>query len=206
MDVVSYLLGKNSGGGGPTIPTTIEEANAHITSAFNDYLNYINTTYLTNKQADTSENITLYTPDSQCKFYVIRKKDGKYNIVWLNTCFLINRGNLSGSFVKGTLSNDYMSANVIADKLEVGAGANVYMSTSSTGQVGYYSSNNYDTIEDAINAMKNNQTQYTTASSSSFSNSGLVNSNAIFMQNDSPSYVFREINKISSNEIIEVIS
>ena len=85
MDITSYLLGKKAsgGGGGGTISI----------NSLSDYTNYMEEVgikfdnYIKSKVSlypvYTESAITLYTPNINCKNYIIHKRsNGKYRILW----------------------------------------------------------------------------------------------------------------------------
>lgn len=83
MDLTSYLLGKEAGGGGgTTIPTNLTEYNQQLVDLRNLYYNYlknVSNSYPTY----TSNAVTLHTPNIDYKNYIIQKRsDNRYRVVW----------------------------------------------------------------------------------------------------------------------------
>jgi len=78
MDIVSYLLGKNAGGGGSTAPHSLQELN-NIIHSFDGYL----ATVVAQYDAYTDEPMTIYAPVENCTNFMIQKtSQGKYRIIW----------------------------------------------------------------------------------------------------------------------------
>lgn len=147
----------------------------------------------------SSDNITLYTPDSACLFYGICKRPGgTYKAFWTNGHIYLRStaAFYSGYIIIGGSTND---ANLYSNST-----ASIYFKTG--GQI--YHSAQYSTIEEAINHLKSNTSTYSQTSGS------------VGYQEDSPNIIplsnnliYNEVTgellqsqRISSNETIEVIS
>lgn len=194
MDLTSYLLGKNSssggGGGGGTTPTTLDELNQVI----RDFFTNIPNTYTTK----TTESVTLYTPSADYKGYCVYKRsNGKYRAVWIE--------NGDGFYV---YSNSQLYGVVI--QLYPNNLDNATITFSQHNFNAYYSTD-YNTKDEAIEALKSPSTSYTYLTNNFF---GMTNddeyvlpySNKVNVQylNGEASLISSQ--KISSNETIQVIS
>lgn len=163
---------------------TINDVN-DIIDNFKTKLDNIPSEYQTLTQTPT----TIYCPTANARIYCIfKQKDNTYKIAWI-----VNANSYLGigvsSYVLGyrfTVSGTASFSNVTAR---------------------YYSTNSYTTIEDCVNAIKSNQTAYT--SSSSDSNYKIADKNSIILSNgycvDDATKEFIIVQKISSNETIQVI-
>lgn len=206
MDVVSYLLGKNSaggGGGGGSTPKSLKEYADETKKDIDGLLEYWNSTPSLRNEIE-SGNITLYTPSSQCPIYYIyyNESESKYRIWWLpNYCFSKN-----GSYLEET-SIQVLSNNII-NYGENGWYATSYdalrLASISSTETYYYSNMKFDTLEDLINGMKNNTIEYVSSSGRRWNLNTPIASNAIMgSKDDDPNGdVFNDIQIISHNETI----
>lgn len=139
---------------------------------------------------------TLYTPFIGCPYYVIYKnRGGLYSIGWFTN------GNSEYTGVK--MINNYLTGDAIEFNINLAPSGFSHGSNSTK----YYSVNGYETLEQAVNAIQNNQTQY--KSSSSNSNYMFYDQNSIYYSN---SYIYNQasnsymnVDRISSNETIQAI-
>ena len=176
---------------------TLDDLKTEMNNSLNKYLDMIPESYPTH----TNTPVTLYTPNASNMYYMIRKRNEagtSYGIVWLPKCVLyvktyntINTSELSYR-VNKNITTDYTDDEI---------------STTNISIIGY-SSPNYTTYEECIQAIQDPNTTYT-ASSSSNSWSSYRDDNFDIIATNLPSYTFKnEISKtykISSNEIIEII-
>ena len=200
MDMLSYLLGKKNGGG-ETIPKSVEEFDGALKTVTDNFLDYLNNDFNDEKNAYTDQNITLYTPDAEFSKYMIYKANNKYKVAWIrNYVFVANGSN----FATGSIGPySYLSIKVNSDG-ELYQGREYKTSFSFDGQWQdnlYLSNESFDTLEDIINAMSNDNITYST-------NAGLISyqellySNWVLGLDNNPVYYIIETSIISHNETI----
>lgn len=201
----------NKAGGG-SAPTNISELDAVIKT-------YYNSLKTGTVQPYTQNAITLYTPDSNFRYYFIRKRsDGEiYNIVWLKQQYSTIYGTISGltnlgiSTIGGgfknvgklILNNENLDSNTVSTTLAP-VGANQLISV--------YLSPNYNTPADAIAAIQDPTTAYTGYLSDNLG--GFATDETYFGYTNLEYYCRKENNEyvelkrlspLSENEAIEVI-
>lgn len=192
MDITSYLLGKNSGGGGGSQAEKITEEISSISNFVTQFNSHINN--LPNSYAVlSSDSVTLYTPDIEYQNYLIQKRSGnKYRVVWVKAPRLV--------------------ANSRIYKLNVNNVTKTNTVNTFTGIDPVYFSPDFSDIETCIQKMKNNELTYNKSSDYlayvqdtpekiPISNIGIYYMNDTATEDD-----FVMPSKISSNETIEVIS
>ena len=139
-----------SSGSTEKIPASTSELttpiNNIITSFIKDAKNYYD--------VYKDENMVFYTPNASCMFYAIRIYNGGYNIMWFPETVLRYYNN-SNFYSNG------LCVNTITSTGENASGGTI--SWSNTKIDIYYSSNNYTTLDECIEAMKNPETVYTPA-------------------------------------------
>lgn len=201
MDIVSYLLGKNAGGGGGgSVPQTISKMNEETINFINWFNNEIKTipnTY----EALTDESVTLYTPNIDYTNYAIQKRDSnKYRVVWFPTpARMLNNSTIFPPDFRSSRSINFTGEAINSfQALNMNIGVN-------PGKV--YYSEELDTIEICIEKMKKNELTYTQIQNSlaykpdtpvriPISNTGLYYIDTVTYTNDE----FVIPKKISSNE------
>ena len=212
IDVSSYATADVNVSGTTPTATNYNELTTYSTTVVNNFLNYLNTTAIENRVVYTDQSVNLYTPDIDCKNYIIRYRDGKYSVVWLNgngvkiDSSKFNRYMLTlGSYVNSKYNNNN-------DKIEIKSNFDWRISADDTNFKGYFSNQIFNTPEDAINAIINNQITYSSASGNYFgydnntSISGYIfpYSNCFFIQETTGNVVQSKI--ISYSETFTVIS
>ena len=142
--------------GGGDEPTNITELNQSITNLLDDFDDYVYS--LPNNYNTNSNNaITLYTPNINYKYYIIQKRSsGKYRIDWFNSARKLNTTGSTNISVLKIGANSVSINNIVNYK-------NEYSTTQYfDGDFCYYS-NEYNTINDCINAIQDAQTYYNSA-------------------------------------------
>jgi hypothetical protein len=189
------------------------ESNLGLLDLYNGWLEKQTPTY--NKSYDTTDNVTLYTPaEGFDKYYIFKRQDGVYRVVWTNSTYpmvlTVNQLYVNGlAYLRSNYAPSGMYGLYFATKIElVLKELNSYTGISA-GMSVYYSQD-FSTLEDAINGIKSKDTTYTNTTS------GLSS----FPDDNEPTTVkvtnYIEINKflqinecgrqLSSNENIVVIS
>ena len=207
MDIVSYLLGKNSaggGGGGGSYPnfTSVKVLNDFIDAALGEFQTQM-LELPDSYKAGGAEEITLYTPNIDYKYYVIQKKsNGKYRIDWLlEPAVQLSTNNLYvlGWGYSALGSTNYEITDVVLHPVP----------SSAQSQAWYYSGD-YNTVEACLEAIKTPNISYTYYGSGSLgytpdtANDPIPYSNAILVDaRTAGDYPFYKPLKISSNETIE---
>ena len=202
--------------GGSSTVSSLTELETQCTDAMNNFATYLKN-YRSNYATGTTDAVTLYAPASNYTYYYIKKRtDGKYNIIWsyADTTF-INNGNLYMSYYSiqrlGSTPLNPSSQGNATNSVEERTGytpGHAFINLGTMSSNPYYYSTNYNTLQDALNAIKSNSTSYT-----------LYNSASTNISPESPykvaytnGFVFngdKTINperKISSNETIEIKS
>lgn len=194
--------------GGSKNIASVEELNEAIKS---DILNF-GDCLENNMVGESSETVTLYTPNASTKYYLIRYKDGMYSIIWLpktvvlrTTTTVIDTAQLYFAYDISTNEDNYFSRFP-------------YVSIVSNSVSTAYISSSYNSLSDCVNALKSSSTSYASYSNlSSFGirldNDGkfaLYSNLPVFVPNGTDSegknvYIQEQVPKVSSNEVIEVI-
>lgn len=192
MDITSYLLGKNSsgGGGGSQAEKITEEMSdiSNFVARFNSKISNLPNSYT----ALSSDSVTLYTPDIEYQNYLIQKRiGGTYRVVWVKAPRIV------------TNSKIY--------KLNVNNVTNTNTVNTFIGVDAVYFSPEFSDIETCIQKMKNNELTYNkvsdylsylqdTPEKIPISNIGIYYMNDTATEDD-----FVMPSKISSKEIITSI-
>lgn len=196
MDITSYLLGKKSGGGGGGAGNTIEEANLTL----NNYISNL-TKIPTRYSTYTTDNVTLYTPNSNFYTYLIVKHavagGAKYRIYWIQTN---NMFALTGQHSIG----QYQMKIDMPELSNFKNWNNQISETSSSPFI--YRSTTYSSMAECIQAIQSNSTSYSSTSTgiSWYGEDIYTNTTIRDLFNEGELYL--PAKKISSNETIEVIS
>lgn len=145
MDITSYLLGKNSsGGGGGSQAEKITEEMSEITkfvTQFNSHINNLPNSYT----ALSSDSVTLYTPDIEYQNYLIQKRiGGTYRVVWVKAPRLVTNSKIYKLNVNNVTNTNTVSTFVGLDTV--------------------YFSREFSDIETCIQKMKNNELTYNKSS------------------------------------------
>lgn len=151
-DFANEIANLPSGTSTPTSPLEFDE-NVHNTiTSFYEYALSLPQTY----QTYTNEQVTLYTPNINFKHYIIQKRSsGKYRVAWFKYDFIIYDDGIKHlKWVVTNTQGDVELASLTQSK--------IYPSI--IAQDDYYISSEYDTVEECIQKMLNNELTYTTAS------------------------------------------
>lgn len=151
---------ENIPSGGSVTPQSLNELATmwkDLVDAFNNYTKAIPNSY----SASTSESVALYTPSADYKYYIVQKRSsGKYRVVWFKTpCVTVNP-NTTGIYeaiatagiVSETYTGKFMSQYPTMSAIET----NQYFKN----ETAPYCSSEYDTPEECIQKMKNNELTY----------------------------------------------
>lgn len=149
-------------GGGTTAPTTIAEAQQQIMdvmTSFNESLANIGKTYTPYSQ----NAMTLYTPSANNKYYVIRYRDGQYQIVWFPAIYIfaISADTFMSYKITGQFNYSPTTTMEFCD-------APYPEWTTNGANVTAYLSPYYSTIGEAIAAIQSPETTYTTGTNTSW--------------------------------------
>ena len=160
MDIVSYILGKNSasggGGGGGSTPTQVSElSDAIIDNVLNDFNSYL-LSYPNTYKTGSSQAITLHTPDINCQYYGIQKRsNGNYRAFWTKNAIIgvtdVNVTRINWR-ITGTSSDIFINTinfNILTQS----------DGTSVTNQY-YYASTEQATVEECLQKLVNNELSY----------------------------------------------
>ena len=151
--------------GGSVSPKTISELNVALTNTFKSFADYCKE-IVNNYGTYTTDATILHSPDNNYKYYCIQKKsNGKYRINWIpvsiikvnNTKTILYQGAIG---VTATGYNELGNISTAFDLfkfIEINSTVNNYYQNNNYE----YFSNEYDTPEDCINAMKNGTATYT---------------------------------------------
>lgn len=206
MDILSYLLGKNSaggGGGGSEYPnfTSVKVLNDFIDAALVEFQSQM-MDILDTYKGGTNDPITLHSPGADYKYYLIQKRSsGKYRAVWftqpgvqmaLDALYVLGWGYAALG------STDYDITNLV-----------IHAAPGSASPQAWYYTREYSTVADCIQALQSSSTTYTASSNSlgyvsDTTDDPIPYSNAILVDARSgDTYPFYKPLKISSNETIE---
>lgn len=205
INVSSYATADVSVGG--SAPTTIAEYNQQIQDMTTNFFRYLDTTLIAERTPYTNQSATLYTPDIDCKFYVVRKRNNVYSVVWTNNITMYR-----------DYSNMYCGSPIVystgyaipKDKLELANQPVLQFRQQSNQHKGYSSNETFSTADEAVEAMLNNQLTY---SQSSQNNYGVQAdtpymcpySNMVLVNSSKP-YTYEQSKIISHNETIVAMS
>ena len=208
IDVSSYASADVNVSGGSS-PTSIAEINENMLMYEPFILNYLQNLVPTQSRATyTNNSITLYTPNSNCKWYCIRKKtNDKYNIFWISTpmASIDSVGQYYPGFIIVQTATYRTNNGVVYN-----AGyPPCFRFSTSFGYTGF-NSQEFDSLQEAINGIQSSTTTYTqTSGSGFFGYNELFYSNTLFFTKGDDGVINGEQNDIeilSHNETIEVIS
>lgn len=190
-------------------PTTTSECNERMNNLIIEYENYLREHTTDSYGCYTTDNITLYTPDIDNSKYAIRQRSylGPYQILWFPTDFMctgasnqiftvaemiiLNTSTTIGDFSKDKRIRHTVNTTVLTDHK-------------------VYKSDDFQTLSEAIEAIKNPQTIYTLSNTSKHTVS--------YSDYDQKKYTYfarysnmarfettRLTDRISSNEVIQEI-
>lgn len=144
---ISNLSG---GGGSEETPASTSELTTSINNIIANFIKDAANYYDVYKE----ENMIFYTPNASCVFYAIRIYNGGYNIMWFPETVLRYHNN-------SDFYSNKLCVNTITSTGENVSGGTINWSNTKIDI--YYSSNNYTTLDECIEAMKNPETVYTLA-------------------------------------------
>lgn len=186
-DVTNYASANVSVGG--TSPTTISTLNQALEDVMNTYKSQFGeSTY------DTTDNITLYTPNSAFTYYFIYKRFTSFRVGWIAGNFL-SVDNTSMSYKQINVN----SSGNNPTNLQISTSLSVKMMTT------YYA--DFNTYAECLNAIKSSETTYSTKNDYGqdtlykYNNKYIINTNCKVFDNNG-SFKENYSNKISSNETI----
>lgn len=197
VDVTNYASAsvEVSGGGTATDYTELMTKMNGVSENFIAYAKSLPNNYT----AATSSPVTLYTPNSEYKYYVIQKRSsGKCRIVWFKDIAAVHVNGSNLTFGKTSLTAYFNSTDI--------APIFTTLSGSEGNTTGYYSSE-YSTAAEIVEKMQNNEITYTFTTNSflgvkdgdniaPFSNAPIYNDATLKFETN--------LTKISSNETISI--
>lgn len=201
MDATSYLLGKKQGGGSPT-PSEKIDTLGKLNEKANEFVNYL-LQIPKSYEASTTENTTLYTPNSDYKTYIIVKisTGSKYRVYWFLTGAGCNYIDTSHTLYNYNITSDRNNSQPIALWENSLTNAN-----SNFASLYYYEAT---TLDKCVQAIKSSTTTYTSSTNKNIivyenASDDIFYSNTFIINKETGDYITTQ--KISSNETIEVIS
>ena len=197
----------NISGGGST-PTTLAEFSQQVTDITNSFLNYLDTTYIQNRTAYTNQSVNLYTPDIDCKFYVIRKRNDVYSVIWNNSVAMYRD---YSNFMTSTPILYSTQSGAVQSQLALASNPRLQFRQASANQKGYYSNETFSTKEEAVTAMLNNQITYTQNSGNNYYIQAdtpymCPYSNMVLVDTSTGENILKDTMVISHNETIVAMS
>ena len=154
LGVVEVITEVGSGSSDVSEIKTLDELKTAMNNSLGKYLNLIVDGYPTY----TNESVTLYTPYASNMYYMIRKRNDvgtSYGILWLPECSIwVRNSSTSNSVEINCKTNKKYPTDISTDEI----------STTTYNVVGY-TSPNYTSFEECIQAIQNPSTTYTTTSS-----------------------------------------
>lgn len=207
-ELVPEVLNIQSGGI-PSI-TSLSQINSYIQSMLSDFTSYKNNEF-NNRDVYTTNSITLYTPDIDYTKYIIEKFSGGYRIVWIPEANIVaqidttNALNVNSGY--RVRSSPYSETKII-DNLQMWLEVAGF-----TGNLGYYYSNGFATIQEIIQAISSpngsiTYTKWTTGNTISIVDDTpyiVPYSNITIYDNRGGTSILLTTKVISKNETIEVI-
>lgn len=201
---------ENLPSGGGTVPTTVKELNDEmmaVRDTFNDYILALPSTY----EADSSNALTLYTPDTNCPYYFIHKKsNGYYRVVWTGYAnMIITTNQVQRMYWSPNSSYDDSSSSITSASVNY-----VPYVKAMNGGNQYYTSEDFATLALAIEKFKANQITYTAsgaynqAYTPDTTDMPIPYTNATFVDKRTNDWIWKLVpsKRLSSNETIETQS
>lgn len=186
--------------GGTTTVRNLTELNNEVQNCIDSFLNYASTR-AEEYYSYTTQSVTLYTPNINNKIYAIRKRtNGKYQIMWFPET-LITIYSSDTEFLTQHITNKNISTNTFINNTN-------YYTIPHTPQT--YLSSEFNTLEEAINAIQSNNTVYTATTeynswgATRYSQDYFLPFCNWYIRNSNDG--IEESQRISTNETIEVIS
>lgn len=170
-----------------TLNSVLTEFNVSLNNVANTYTKYYNTP------------VTLYTPDTYYKYYLIRHGYTGYTIHWFTT-------NMMFRYVSNMIYSYYYNLGVTNYTLLPETKTYTSISTSGANQSNYYSQA-YETLEECLQAIQSPTTTYTKVSNNGWYTvyenefEGIFTNLPMTDNNN-----FLTVRRLSSDETIEVIS
>jgi hypothetical protein len=205
IDVSSYATADVSVGG--SAPTTIAEYNQQIQDMTTNFFRYLDTTLIAERTPYTNQSVNLYTPDIDCKFYVVRKRNNVYSVVWTNNIAMFR-----------DYSNMYCGSPIVystnyaipKDKLELENQPVLQFRQANNQHKGYFSNESFSTADAVVEAMLNNQLTYSQSSQNMYGVQAdtpymCPYSNMVLINSGKP-YTYEQSKIISHNETIVAMS
>ena len=168
-----------------------------INSVFTEFKNSLNEVINTyTPYCDTS--VTLYTPDSSYKYYLINHTYSGYTIHWIAT-------NMAVTYTGNTISLRNLTVTISNSTLYPNVTTTANISRANAKQTNYYSQT-YGTLEECLQAIQSPYTTYTSVSANGWATASENEFDGIItnlpMVNNSN---FIKVRRVSLNETIQVI-
>lgn len=176
MDITSYLLGKNAGGGSsaPT-PKTLGELNDIIHNFENELYKVLDS-----YEAYSNKPLTVYTPNSECNHFMIQKTStDKYKITWSEYGYyaaFVNSG--QQGFCNINLYNGTSTTGNYKSFSTYNITMSVRQSTGSYDKDTAFTSNLFDTLDELVLALQDSagsEITYTQNAGTTFIYNGVIN-------------------------------
>lgn len=197
-------------------------SNKSVTEEFYDAYTklFVDITPEYNKKYDTNEEVTIYSPDSTyTKYFIMQNSSDKFILMWTKPLIPIMSASKSGKLYWYKNIRLYgMTGDIINGDTKGTPADFKYLLTGGSSETvasngRYQASGTFDTIEDAINALKDSSTvyhkqTYKPAELSGLKNYGNTNTAVImtnFIEIGQTNLVNECARQLSSNETIAVI-
>lgn len=199
----------------------LQEVESQIMTLLNEEKAKFTPSY--NKIYDITENVTIYTPSEECKYYYICSNTSGFRILWFVENIIVTENLKIYPYTNTSIKPTSIS--ISANSFLANGELEVTNTTSEISKLIYYHeyeyffdfgyhSQYYSTIEECIEALKSNTTTYTRSTGSAFGATIYANKTPVIVTNGiellaNNLNVENEINncarQLSSNETIVVI-
>ncbi len=196
---LSAKVSQISGGGDEPTFTNMADIQDYIASCF-DKVDELLQKQVQQREVYTNNAITLYTPDINYKNYVILQRDnGIFRVGWGQKPYLyryvssISNSALSGADVNFTNNRAFEDATISANLQTYASGTSYY-------------SQNYNSVDECLQAIQSNQTTYTYNSSAYWGSIGspnaIIYSNIPAFDASNNTMINTNVKRVSQNETI----
>ena len=211
IDVSSYATADVSVGG--SAPTTMAGFISKFNQDIGNFYTYIVDGAIKARDAYTNNSVILHSANPSCKYYIIRKRNNVYSVIWVNSILAWLKKQY-GYFENVVVGNTYYSLSNTAPSTvfdTISLPTQVKFNTANisvSDYLGYYSSDTFATAEEAIQGMIDNTITYTTTSSYSYGmqvdteDKMIPYTNMALLSNDGTNVELANTNVISHNETI----